>query len=359
MVKIGTHNGTFHCDEALACYLLRLTKKYENAEIVRTRNPNELDQLDIIVDVGAVYDPSKGRFDHHQKGFFQTFSPAFKTKLSSAGLIYKHFGLEIIKNLTNVNDSDATLIYNHVYKSFIEGIDGIDNGISQYPSDLIPTYKISTDLSARVSRLNPGWNEVDVDVMERFNRAMKLTGNEFVERVKFYPTSFFPARGIVKDALESRKLVHPTGEILVLKQYTLWKKHLFQLEEETSLNEEEKIKYCLYGDKNGSWRVQAVPIHDSSFVSRIPLPEEWRGIRSEALSKISGIDDCVFVHASGFIGGNITYEGALLMAKKALAMSEKSVGPTKKCDVEKVKPSNETQPIQKKQKVDDGSQAIA
>jgi MYG1 exonuclease len=28
---IGTHNGTFHCDEALAVYMLRLTETYRNA----------------------------------------------------------------------------------------------------------------------------------------------------------------------------------------------------------------------------------------------------------------------------------------------------------------------------------------
>lgn len=28
MPRIGTHNGTFHCDEALACALLRLLPEY-------------------------------------------------------------------------------------------------------------------------------------------------------------------------------------------------------------------------------------------------------------------------------------------------------------------------------------------
>jgi Uncharacterised protein family (UPF0160) len=28
---IGTHNGTFHCDEALAVYMLRLTESYRDA----------------------------------------------------------------------------------------------------------------------------------------------------------------------------------------------------------------------------------------------------------------------------------------------------------------------------------------
>ena len=27
--KIGTHNGTFHCDEVMACYLLKQLPEYE------------------------------------------------------------------------------------------------------------------------------------------------------------------------------------------------------------------------------------------------------------------------------------------------------------------------------------------
>lgn len=36
--KVGTHNGTFHCDEALGCFMIRLTEKFAGAEIVRTRD---------------------------------------------------------------------------------------------------------------------------------------------------------------------------------------------------------------------------------------------------------------------------------------------------------------------------------
>lgn len=34
-VKIGTHSGSFHCDEALGCYLLRKTAQFEGAPITR------------------------------------------------------------------------------------------------------------------------------------------------------------------------------------------------------------------------------------------------------------------------------------------------------------------------------------
>lgn len=37
--KIGTHSGCFHCDEALACFMLKQLPIYENAEIIRSRDP--------------------------------------------------------------------------------------------------------------------------------------------------------------------------------------------------------------------------------------------------------------------------------------------------------------------------------
>nr|KAF6367714.1 hypothetical protein mMyoMyo1_001667 [Myotis myotis] len=65
--RIGTHNGTFHCDEALACALLRLLPEYQDAEIVRTRDPEKLASCDVVVDVGGEYDPQRHRYDHHQR----------------------------------------------------------------------------------------------------------------------------------------------------------------------------------------------------------------------------------------------------------------------------------------------------
>ena len=32
---IGTHNGNFHCDEVLACFMLKQLSEYKDAEIVR------------------------------------------------------------------------------------------------------------------------------------------------------------------------------------------------------------------------------------------------------------------------------------------------------------------------------------
>ncbi len=53
-----------------------------------------------------------------------------------------------------------------------------------------------------------------------------------------------------------------------------------------------------------------------------PNKTHRRGLRDDALSEACGVPGGVFVHASGFIGGNATYEGALAMARKAIAFEE-------------------------------------
>ncbi|KAL0072010.1 hypothetical protein AAF712_000933 [Marasmius tenuissimus] len=225
---IGTHNGTFHCDEALAVFLLRQTSTYRDSDLKRTRDPAILDTCDIVVDVGAVYDESKQRFDHHQRGFTEVFGHGYETKLSSAGLVFKHFGKEVISNVTqlNVDDDKVHTLWLKVYKEFIEAIDAIDNGISQYPTDLKPRYSNRTDLSSRVGALNPPWNQpLDaVAVDAQFAKASSLTGEEFLGKLNYYANAWLPARELLGEAIaKSEANVDPTGKIILLEQFLPWK----------------------------------------------------------------------------------------------------------------------------------------
>ncbi|VFQ82434.1 unnamed protein product [Cuscuta campestris] len=320
--RVGTHNGSFHCDEALGCYMIRLTNKFKDAQIVRTRDSQVLEKLDAVLDVGGVYDHSRDRYDHHQKGFEEIFGHGFGTKLSSAGLVYKHFGKEIIAKELQVEEEhpDVHRLFLAVYKSFMEAIDAVDNGINQYDTDQPPKYVNNTHLSSRIGRFNLDWTEPDPSSEkenEAFSRAMYLAGSEFMDNVRYHAKSWLPARSIVMECLASRKDVDPSGEIMVLNRFCPWKLHLFELEEELKIDV--PTKYVLYqDDRSKSWRVQAVAVSPDRFESRRPLPSKWRGLRDDELSEEVGIPGCVFVHMSGFIGGNQTYEGALAMAKAAL-----------------------------------------
>lgn len=72
--KIGTHDGNFHCDEILACFMLKQLEEFKDAEIIRTRNLDVLKTCDILVDVGREFIPSENKFDHHQSSFIETLS---------------------------------------------------------------------------------------------------------------------------------------------------------------------------------------------------------------------------------------------------------------------------------------------
>ncbi|PWW78956.1 metal-dependent protein hydrolase [Tuber magnatum] len=327
-LRIGTHNGYFHADEALAVYMLRLLPEYQDSVLTRSRDPVVLEECDIIVDVQGQYDGTK-HFDHHQRAFSETFSPEFQTKLSSAGLIYKHFAPQIISHRLSipVDDPSITLLYNKVYRDFIEAIDANDNGISAYPSDIKPAFNDkSISLPSLVGLLNPEWNDpvkTQESENEKFLEASELMGTVFVQKLDYYGKSWLPARGYVVKAMESRFEHDEKGRILVFSESIPWKDHLFTLEVETGIQEEDKKpQYVLYGEGAGkpNWRIQCVPVSKDSFESRKPLPEPWRGMRDDVLSEVSGIPGGVFVHASGFIGGNKTFEGILEMAKKSLEL---------------------------------------
>lgn len=336
-LSIGTHNGHFHADEALAVHMLRQhIPQYAGARLVRTRDPALLETCHTVVDVGGEYDAARNRYDHHQRGFTTTF-PGRATKLSSAGLVYMHFGKEIVARKLAVPEDtpQVELIYNKIYESFIEALDAHDNGISAYDPAAMAAAGLEKKFSdggftlgAMVGRLNPNWNDpaiddpVEAQAAEdaKFETASRRIGEEFDRDLDYYVSAWLPAREVVVEAYEGRTEYDPEGRILVFKgQSAPWKDHLYSLEDQNP--EAGKPLYALYPEKpvpGAKWRIQCVPVSKDSFQSRKPLPEAWRGFRDEELSQIAGIEGGVFVHAAGFIGGNKTFEGALAMARKAL-----------------------------------------
>lgn len=215
-------------------------------------------------------------------------------------------------------------ILNKLYKDFIEALDANDNGISAYPSDVKAAFNDKgITLPSIIGGLNPDWNDAvtDAEHDQRFEKASQLIGTVFTQKLDYFSRGWLPARDLVLAGLNDRKTVHPSGKIMVFQTSIPWKDHLFTLEDELAISADDKPLYVLYGEGPGkNWRIQAVPVAKDSFQSRKPLPEAWRGLRDEGLSELTKIPGGVFVHASGFIGGNKTYEGVLEMAIKALEM---------------------------------------
>lgn len=193
---MGTHSGAFHCDEVMASTLLLRTEEFKKSIIVRTRDDEILKQLDVLYDVGGEFDVPTKRFDHHQKPFKAHFydeenekikqemeqikQEAIKngvaedaidykglkehkkiSKMSSAGLVYKYYGKEVIRNVCktvykqNLEESDIDRIFNKLYNSLMLELDAIDNGVNQGQN---LAYEVGSGLSARISFYNEAWN---------------------------------------------------------------------------------------------------------------------------------------------------------------------------------------------------------
>ncbi|KAG5462074.1 MAG: hypothetical protein BJ554DRAFT_5635 [Olpidium bornovanus] len=140
-------------------------------------------------------------------------------------------------------------------------------------------------------------------------QAVELTGSEFSDRLSYIISAWFPARGMVVAAMEARKLVHPSGKVLALRQACPWKvtlplvlmleyptlqaaqriyiraplnyvqDHLYDVEKEMKIEDGDLPIYSLFpeGDDPGTstWRIQGIPKAPGSFETRNPMPEAY------------------------------------------------------------------------------------
>ncbi|KAF1811120.1 putative UPF0160 domain protein MYG1 [Eremomyces bilateralis CBS 781.70] len=370
---IGTHSGHFHADEALAVFLLRLLPAYHTSPLVRTRDASILTQCDVVVDVGGEYDAVRHRYDHHQREFTTTF-PGRATKLSSAGLVWLHFGRAIVAAVTGLEGekeaADVETLFQRIYTEFVEAFDANDNGISVYDTAALTSASIAPRFSDRgfslasaVNRFNHTWSlpesapfpsippstpaciapsslatpDPDAPAKEteirdpqatedsHFLHASTFVGTQFLLALHDAHKAWLPARALVRAAYANRKSVHPSGKVLELPHRDgglPWADHLYEVEAEASEAEGSKegaqVLYVLFpesGAADSKWRIRSVSVQNGGFVNRKDLPDGWKGVRDGELEKVSGVEGAVFVHASGFIGGAKTREGVKEMAR--------------------------------------------
>ena len=326
--------------------MLRCLPRFCHAPLTRSRDLKVLEPLTIVIDVAGVYDHAKLRYDHHQRGFFETFdgenaaardggrpdvtgpdaaTGKFKTKLSASGLVYKHYGREIISSLhpeLKERPGDLDHVYVKLYSDFMEAIDANDNGI-EIAGKAPLLYKENTSLPHRVHRLNARWNAAPDGPSEdeRFLQASALCGGEFAAALDYLVNCELPGRTLVEHALLARHKTHASGEVITLAHSGCpWKQPLYELERKHAITP--LVKFVLYMDTAKMWRVQAVTAEGTDFTNRLGLHEAWRGLRDQALVDASGVPGAKFVHAAGFIGGNATFEGALQMALKTIELAK-------------------------------------
>lgn len=317
-VRALTHSGNFHLDETMGYVILHYAFAPEGdlrgrvlgekspgdrLEFVRTRSPERIQEADIVFDVGGVYDPARGRFDHHMKDkpLRDDGSP-----YSAAGLLWKEYGLAALRNLvtTSLDEEALATLWQSLDKSLILPIDLDDNGVAKMGR---------LSLADIVSACGPAWDTAEVygigearkrESLGFANAATTVAGHlvNVVDRMRAGLKATSRILAAYEAAEDKRILVMDTG---MPTEKVIFERDL-------------PVVYVVSPAGPDRWNVKAIPPVRGDFGQRVSLPEAWRGLDGQALAEVSGVPDAVFAHPARFICGAASREGAVRMACLAL-----------------------------------------
>ena len=284
---IATHNGKFHADDVFGVALL--TSLYPDAQVIRTRDQARLDEADIVLDVGGVFDPETLRFDHHQ---LSSGARPNGILYSAFGLLWQHYGKEFC-------DGDDA-VWLKIDSRLVRAIDAVDNGQDLYEVSKYRTGPL--DISAVLGLFNPIGDDEDFD-------------SQFMLTVELARTLLNRFKAKYAHTLAAEREFVAAYEASEDKRYVVLEKFI---PHGSVSSAQPELLFTVFPGATGNWTLQTVKPDGSQFGSRKALPEAWRGLNGEELAAVTHVTDAVFCHKAGFIGAAESREGALKMLELAL-----------------------------------------
>jgi len=316
MIVVGTHNGRFHADEVLACALLTEIKPH--IKIIRTRNPEQLKVCDIVVDVGGVYDPGILRFDHHQKNCKETFNENIKIPLSSAGMVYKHFGIIFIENFIEnimkeeMNSAIVSEVYNELYYKMFQEVDANDNGVFVVSNESEIKYNYTQFLhyGQLINAMN---GNVSNEVEQYFNfmkavdfakTVLNIQLKHVYNGVKIY---YNDLDNFLEDVKNSKENI-----LVMTKIYPVWQKYLSDLSKGKIPFYNSNFKFTVYprNEELTEWGFGTLPVPGCKFKNQVDLLSQ-----QELLKLLENPEDLIFVHKNLFCGSSKTLKTSVEACK--------------------------------------------
>ncbi|MTI56003.1 MYG1 family protein [Geosporobacter ferrireducens] len=289
--KVGTHHGRFHADEVMATAIL---KEIFEIQLIRTRDQEVLDTLDIVYDVGG------GEFDHHgiDKVYREDGIP-----FAASGLIWRRFGRDVIRFICPMLDEDEIQYsFNRVDSLLIKGIDALDNGVR------INNKSISVmNIASIISGFNPPWYS-EKSEEKAFDEAVNIASIILKNTIE-HSFSVLKSKEIISKAYKDRY----AAEILALDTYCAWEEAL------ELVDKKQEVVFVIYPDKE-NYALQAV--RGKGGKEKKLLPESWAGKTEKELAAVTGVRGAVFCHTERFIAVAKTLKGVTKMAELAINHSE-------------------------------------
>lgn len=287
---VVTHNGLFHADEAFGIAFLSLLLGSE-MRVVRTRNPAQIEQADVALDVGGVYDNAKLLYDHHQRDFTEVHEDT-SVKLAACGLIWRHFGTCLITKLhPELDVEQVQSLWQTVDETICRPVDMQDNGQNTFKVEGAEAQALT------ISMMVSSFNQQDI-----YSPAQDEAFMRVVEILKEYVLNFLRAGAnklqLLKEAEEAVK-AQLGSKVLVLDKFLPYREAVLKANAEGQ-------DFCLvtYPAKN-QWNVQTIPFDDSEanyYSQRVSFPKRVWGLTGpDAAKEQLGGCPLVFCHKTGFL----------------------------------------------------------
>jgi len=312
VVTIQTHDKRFHVDDVGAISLLTcyFSQKNVKIQLIRSRDSILLMNSDILVDVGGIYSPENGRFDHHQENCNETYFPNSSIPMSSIGMVWKHYGKEILtlyldaNNLSQIKDYVDELCH-EVYSKIIQEIDAHDNGILMVEGGK-RNYRSNMDIGTIISSMNSEDTNDEMNQMEAFGEAVSLFGKIFEIRLKDVIRKFYSYKinhDKVKSLLNQQQGSPQGHEYLVIDEKIDSIYKLLNVLDPTF-----RIKFLIFTDTPNEVTIKTRSKPENIYQPIIPLLSE---------EKIK-TDDLIFVHKALFMAKTKTLDTAIKIVNMSL-----------------------------------------
>lgn len=259
-----THRGTNHEDEQVGCAISELAGR--TLTFKRVSSIDEVEDDGVVADIFKIYHPKKEYYDHHQD--FLTREDGYP--YASAGLMWKHYGVNAIKNVIAQDLSDQWIeeIHKIVDENFIKGVDACDADSDYQLSASCSAGPVKVLSTAAMTIL---MNEDDEELQDK---SFELNVNHYKRLLK---KLILNAHGFLKDKERFYEEIVIDNGIAIFENSIRWKKLVY----EHNKTNENKIYFVIMPSlrPENKYVMFSVPIYPGSrkLIYPIERPDWFSG----------------------------------------------------------------------------------
>ncbi len=323
-----THDGPPHLDDILAFATLELSHRLngDELELIRSRNPEKFVDAQWVVDVGGVFDESRGRLDHHQFKPDDSERPRRENSVAyaSAGMTWKVGGALCIDRVCarsglRITEDQKREIFLRIDEDLYQPVDSHDNGElhstnthrdlgnetelslpNVYLADLVRDYNVAISL-------DHNYDQVFIELAHTLERMVHARILRYADEI------------VCRSLLASAERLEGGAVIIFTEPVP---SSLSAILHEAP----PEVKFAIFpSNDSNDWTIRAIPASKGSFEFRVGFPADWRGLMANALEEKMTLREhlkmpgAIFCHAGGFIAKADDVETAKMMASRACA----------------------------------------